>query len=153
MDGRRGGFSLIELLIVVSIIGILAGLAMPNLRSMTYRARAVSVAGDLTALRVATVQYNADQNAWPAEAAAGVVPPELTGFLPDGFSFQGDGYELDFERLVLPLGLPGDPNTTQLIGAAVIADTDELSNAIAQMLGGLIVFTVGRRHTVVIDAS
>ena len=79
--------------------------------------------------------------------------PELTGYLPDGFSFQGEGYELDYERLTLAFGLPGDPNTTQLIGAAVTADIDELSNAIVQLLGGTIVFTVGRRHTQVIDAS
>ncbi len=153
MDTRRGGFSLIELLIVVSIVGILAGLAIPNLTGMRWRAAAVTVAADIEVVRVATNQYNADQSAWPAEVAAGVVPPELVGFLPEGFSFQGQGYELDFERLVFPGGLPGDPNTTQLIGAAVTADIDELSNAIVQLLGGTIVFTVGRRHTVVIDAS
>lgn len=154
-DRRRhaqSGFSLIELLMAVSIVGILAGLAIPNLRSMTFRARATSVAGDIEVVRISTAQFNGDMSAWPAEAAAGVVPPELNGFLPDGFSFQGDGYELDYERLS-PVVIPGDPTTNQVIGVAVTADTDELSNAIVELLGGGILFSVGRRHTFVIDRS
>lgn len=136
----------------VSIVGILAGLAIPNLRSMTFRARATSVAGDIEVVRISTAQYNADMSAWPSEASSGTVPPELNGFLPDGFSFQGDGYELDYERLS-PVVLPGDPNTSQLIGVAVTADTDELSNAILELLGGGIIYSVGRKHTFVIDRS
>lgn len=136
----------------MSIVGILAGLAIPNLRTMTFRARAASVAGDIDVVRVATAQYNGDLNAWPAEAANGVVPPELTGYIPDGFSFQGEGFELDYEALS-PVFIPGDPTTTQLIGVAVTADTDELSNAIVELLGGGIIFSTGRRHTFVIFRS
>ncbi|HBD99169.1 MAG TPA: hypothetical protein DC060_13320, partial [Gemmatimonadetes bacterium] len=61
--------------------------------------------------------------------------------------------QLDFERWTLPEGLPGDPNTTMLIGISVIADQDDLGNAIAEFLGGAIVFSVGNTHTTVIDRS
>jgi prepilin-type N-terminal cleavage/methylation domain-containing protein len=149
----RDGFTLVELLVTVSIVGILAGLAIPNMRNMTFRARATTVAADLEVLRVATVSYNADQNGWPAEVPSGVVPPELVAFLPDGFSFSGTGYELDFERMALPIGLPGDPNATQLIGASVTASDDRLSAGIMELLGGSIVFSIGTTHTVVIDVS
>lgn len=152
-DSRRGGFSLVELLVAMSIVGILAGLAIPNLRNVTDRARATTVVGDLTVLRQAILDYNADQNSWPADVASGVVPPELSAFLPDGFSFSGEGYELDFENIPLPFGLPGDPSVTQMIGAAVTAPDDALSNAIADVLSGTIVSSVGNTHTVVFDAS
>lgn len=153
MDRRRGGFSLIELLMVVSVVGILTGLAIPNLRSMTYRARATEVAADLEVVRVATVQYNADAFLWPVDSPQGTVPPELVGFLPEGFSFQGNGYELKYERYSLPGGLPGDPQTTQLIAVSVTVALEELSSAVVGLLGGSLVFSVGSKHTVVIDRS
>jgi len=153
LDSRRGGFSLIELLMAVSIVGILAGLAIPNLRSMTFRARATEVAADIEVVRVATVNYNADGFQWPADAAQGVVPPELDDFLPEGFSFQGNGYELKYEHFNLPGGLPGDPSTTQLIAVSVTVEDEELSNAVVELLGGSLIFSFGSKHTVVIDRS
>jgi type II secretory pathway pseudopilin PulG len=138
---------------VVSIIGILAGLAIPNMRNMTFRARATSVVGDFDALGLAVMNYNANAHAWPAETPSGTVPPELVGFLPAGFSFAGNGYELDYEYMALPLGIPGDPNATLLIGASVTAVDDRLSNGIAELLGGRIIFSVGNTHTIVIEAS
>ena len=152
-DAKRGGFSLIELLVAVSIVGILAGLAIPNMRNVTLRARATAVFGDLAVVRQAVLDYNADQNSWPADAATGVVPPELTGFIPDGFSFQGQGYELDFENQNLPSGLPGNPNVSRMVGAAITVTDAPLNNAILEVLGGTIVFSIGNTHTVVFDAS
>ena len=75
-DSKRGGFTLIELLVAMSIVGILAGLAIPNMRNVTFRARATAVFGDISVIRQATLDYNADQNAWPADVASGVIPPE-----------------------------------------------------------------------------
>lgn len=150
---NRGGFSLVEMLVAVSIVGILAAIAIPNMRNMTFRARATTVAADLAVLRQATLDYNADLHGWPADAAAGVVPPELVGYLPNGFSLNGDGYQLDFENLVFPLGLPGDPTTTLLIGTAVTSADPRLHNAVAELLGGNIVASAGSTHTVVIDRS
>lgn len=150
---RRGGFSLIELLTTMSIVAILAAIALPNLRNAVVQARAVEVASDFEVVRVATVSFNADMHAWPSDATLGAVPAELTGYLPEGFSFQGDGYELKFENYSLPGGLPGDPSTRQLIAVSATADEDRLSNAIVSLLRSSLVFSVGRTHTVMIDRS
>lgn len=150
---RRGGFSLVELLMAVSIVGLLAGLAIPNIRTVQYRARAAEVAGDLEVVKVAAVSYNGDMHDWPGDAASGTIPAELSAFLPANFSFQGNGYELKFEHYPLPMGLPYDPSVTQLIGVSVTAVDDALSNAIVELLGGSLVFSVGRTHTILIDRS
>ena len=150
-ERRRGGFTLVELLVVVAIVGILAAVAIPNMRTVLTRARATEVAADLEVVRVAAVQYHANALGWPPEVASGVIPPELVDYLPEGFSFQGNGYELDFERWSLPSGLPGEPSTRTLIGVSVTTETSELGNAVAQFLGGSILFSVGNTHTVVID--
>lgn len=152
-DRRRGGFTLVELLMVMAIVGILAGLAVPNLQTMILRARAAEVAGDLEVVRIAALNYNAEYLSWPPEASDGDVPPELTEFLPDNFDFSADGYSLDFENWSLPGGLPGEPNTTTLIGVSVTTEEAELGNALIELLGAAIVFSVGNTHTIVIDRS
>ena len=82
-----------------------------------------------------------------------MIPAELEDYLPQGFTFSGDGYQLDFESWSLPGGLPGDPNTTILIGVSVVAVEDDLGSAIAEFLAGAIVFSVANTHMIVIDRS
>lgn len=152
-DPRRGGFTLVELMVVAAIVGILAGLAIPNLRTMITRARAAEIAGDLEVVRVAALNYNGEHHSWPSEAPLGTVPPELVPYLPENFSFSGNGYTLDYEDWSLPSGLPGDPSTRRLIGVSVATDDAELGNALVELLGNAIVFSVGNTHTIVIDRS
>jgi len=150
---RRGGFSLIELLVAVSIVGILAGLAIPNVKTMIQRARAADVAGTMNVVKVAALNYNANAHSWPTESASGVVPPELKQYLPANFSFNHDGYQVDYENWSLPGGLPGDPKTHTLIGVSVTTTDPQLGNALLELLGSAIVFSVGNTYTIVIDRS
>jgi type IV pilus assembly protein PilA len=67
------GFTLIELMIVVAIIGILAAMALPAYQDYTKRSHVsegLSLAGSL---KQATAEYRADKGQWPtsnAEAGA-----------------------------------------------------------------------------------
>lgn len=63
LDSR--GFTLIELMIVVSIIGILAAIAVPNYQWSVIKAREAVLREDLYNLRNVIDQFNADQGKYP----------------------------------------------------------------------------------------
>jgi prepilin-type N-terminal cleavage/methylation domain-containing protein len=153
VESRRGGFTLVEIIIVAAVVGILAGLAIPNLRTMLYKARAVEMAGEMEVVRHAAQNFQADNLAWPPEAAVGAVPAGLALFLPENYSFVKSGYQLDYENWALPSGLPNDPSATRLIGISVTAEDPTLGNALLELLGTAVVFSAGNTHTIVIEVS
>jgi general secretion pathway protein G len=56
----RSGFTLVELLIVIIIIGILAGAMMMLMGSSSDRAEATKIISDLRSLKSATLQFRAE---------------------------------------------------------------------------------------------
>ncbi|MGH9750905.1 MAG: type II secretion system protein GspG [Candidatus Polarisedimenticolia bacterium] len=68
-EGRRrrrvAGFTLIELLIVVAIIGLIAAIAIPNLRNAMDRAKQNRTLADIKAIGTALEQYAVDNNTYP----------------------------------------------------------------------------------------
>jgi prepilin-type N-terminal cleavage/methylation domain-containing protein len=88
------GFTLTELLIVITIIGILAGLAIPRFTGQTEKARVAEAVGILSAMRRGQIAYfdanskylaigrlgaptSTDANLW---AQLGMRPPTNTNF-------------------------------------------------------------------------
>jgi general secretion pathway protein G len=62
---RQSGFTLIELLIVVAIIGILASMAVVQLRNTKTKAMEASLKEDLYVLRNCIDQYFTDKGKYP----------------------------------------------------------------------------------------
>ena len=65
-DHRRAGFTLVELLIVVIILGILAAVVIPRFGSMTEETKESSIAQALRTVRQAIEVYKLQHNEiWP----------------------------------------------------------------------------------------
>jgi prepilin-type N-terminal cleavage/methylation domain-containing protein len=73
------GFTLVEIMIVVVIIGLLAAMGIPALGRVRERTENTTVANDLRTFSAAFDQYALEFGSWPADGAAGVVPVEMTG--------------------------------------------------------------------------
>jgi len=64
---KEGGFTLLELLIVIVIIGILALLIIPNITSAPKKSRDTKRKTDLTTVRKGLEEYFVNNNAYPAQ--------------------------------------------------------------------------------------
>ena len=64
------GFTLIELMIVVAIIGILAAVALPAYQDYTKRARVSEALSLMSGAKAAITEYYSTNNAWPSNNAS-----------------------------------------------------------------------------------
>ena len=68
MKNNIKGFTLIELIIVVAIIGILAAIAVPRFANMLEKSREGATKGNLAAMRSAvTIYYSEKEGTWPGD--------------------------------------------------------------------------------------
>ena len=67
---RRGAaFTLVELLVVISIIGLLAGLAVPAINGAMKSAKKSEVAAVAQSIRTAIIAWNSEYGTWPTNSA------------------------------------------------------------------------------------
>ncbi len=71
---RQSGFTLIELMIVVAIIGILASIAIPAYQDYTIRAQATEAFSIASELKGPIQEYRKERGRLPADNAAAGVP-------------------------------------------------------------------------------
>jgi general secretion pathway protein G len=92
LKGRKG-FTLIELMIVVSIIGILAAIAVPNYRMGILRAQEAVLRENLYSIRTSIDQYYADQGKFP-DSLTEMVDKKYLRVLPtDPFTKKNDTWQ------------------------------------------------------------
>ena len=74
---NRKGFTLVELMAVIAVIGILAAIVVPKFSGATDQAKVAQIQGDLRTIGAAVTMYYATEGKYPDSAAA-MAPTYLT---------------------------------------------------------------------------
>ena len=77
---NKKGFTLVELVVVIAILGILAGIAIPRFMDATATAKGSKIVADMRTIDSAIMMYNAQKGSLPANVtAAAAGDTQLTG--------------------------------------------------------------------------
>jgi general secretion pathway protein G len=121
--GNRGerGFTLIELMVVASILIVLAGLGLAQYRNSVTRAREAVLKEDLFRMRDAIDQYYADKMQWPASLDALVSDGYMRKLPDDPFTMSSSSWQT----------VPSEPDPTNPTASPGIYDVKSGSEATA----------------------
>ena len=81
--GKDAGFSFIEMVLVLLVLGILFAIAVPRYQAQIVKAKEAVLAHNLATLRERLDQYRADHDEFPANLADIVVSGYLRGIPKD----------------------------------------------------------------------
>ena len=119
------GFTLIELIIVLSIIGLLVGLGLPQYKSATIKAREAVLKENLFILRRLIDQYAQDKGKYPASLQALVQDSYLRTIPVDPFTRESTTW---VEVRELPS--PEDPLLNEIPGVIDVKSGSDLKSPI-----------------------
>jgi general secretion pathway protein G len=109
---RQRGWTLIELVVVISMIVLLAGLAMAGYRNAVIRTQEAVLKEDLFQMRDAIDQYYADKGKYPSALEALVSDGYLRSIPEDPFTRATDTWQ----------AIPAEPDPNDLIAEPGVFD-------------------------------
>ena len=89
---KQGGFTLIEIMVVVVILGILAALVVPQVMSRPDQAKVTVAKGDIKAIGAALDMYKLDNYSYPSTQQGLDALVEKPGGNPQPKNWNRDGY-------------------------------------------------------------
>ena len=136
MTRQRRGFTLVELMVVATIIGILTRIALPKYQRVRVRARAAAIVSELQVVRGAAYQAFEDKGAWPLDAATGKIPAAMSKLLPGSLSFTPEKkISYDWRLAGMPQGNPAKATSAATMGMGVRTSDLVLRAEVQRQLG------------------
>ncbi len=127
---RRRSFTLIELLIVIAVISILIGIALPRFRGMQQEGNVAKAKGELRTLQTAVESYYIhNNNTYPAALSnLTSATPLIVSSLPEDPFNSGNNYGFDVSSngnyfVIYSIG-PGGNGSATISDAGVITETN-----------------------------
>ena len=142
MTARRG-FTFVELMIVVTIVGILSAIAIPKFRDLKRRATATQIVGDFDVVRHAAMTFLTDSGYFPPESGAGQVSHGMQSYLPTNFRMAKEQWTMDYDYVKF-FGL-------QIVAVSFTTSDKQLGQAAMKLLGHSTTFSFGGKYSVVIS--
>lgn len=129
------GFTMIELLIVISILSILVRVSLPAYKGIQRDAVATQALGDFNTVRAAAVAQYEATGAYAVDGPAGVVPGGMAPFLPRNYSFTKEQYSLDWENFAVSDSTMGAGLSGNVLALTITANDSLVGRQILHMVG------------------
>lgn len=151
MRRARRGFTFVEILMVLTIVGLLSSIAVPKFRDVRRRATAAQILGDFDVMRHAAMSFYADSGHFPTEVTKGKVPAGMEKYLPDNFDMTKPQWTLDYENWALKTQTKYT-KTGIVIGVSVTTPDSMLGRTAMKLIGNTPSYTVGKKYTFLVSA-
>ncbi|MBK8476301.1 MAG: prepilin-type N-terminal cleavage/methylation domain-containing protein [Opitutaceae bacterium] len=106
---RAQGFTLIEIMIVVVIIGFLASMAIPAFQKVRRNTQNNTFVNDLRQMRAAAEECNMEHGEYPPDGFPGNFPAALEAYLPTGIGSHrtpvGGMWDWDYDQFGVKAGI------------------------------------------------
>jgi Tfp pilus assembly major pilin PilA len=138
-------------IIVIEVLAILANIGMPYYQNIALKMKAADIAREMQEVGVAAESSREKTGTWPDDRSTGIAPPELASFLPAGFTFARQDYQLDWEHWTLAESPSMDAAQDDFAGITVVTRDPRLAATVAaELREGEVRFTLGNRTTLVV---
>jgi prepilin-type N-terminal cleavage/methylation domain-containing protein len=151
MRRRRSGFTIVELLMTLTVVGILSAVAVPKFRDIRRRATATQIMGDFDVMRHAALSFYVDSGYFPRETGAGAMPQNLQPYLPASYVMDKPKWRLDYENWQLNTKSKYT-KTGVVIGVSFTTDDRALGQTAMKLIGNAPSYSVGKKYTFLISA-
>lgn len=146
---RRRGFTLVEIMIVVIIIGMMTAMALPALNRVRETAQNNRTVRDLRTFADAFHMYATETGTYPADGAPATLPIEMAGRISSAKwsapTAIGGYYDWDFQSSGVTAAVSVSSPTAsmeQLLRLDVALDNGDLSSGGIRFNGGALVYVV-----------